>query len=218
MGRPALLEDTEALDADLAECADLREEIEQGWAFLSYANGLMTAAAAGPEFIPPAEWLSEVFDPADADMSDEDTRLANETMESGYRRIVESLNEPDSAYEPFFWTDGEGRLITRDWAEGFFAGIRLREEQWSRIQEGDGVILFAMLAALLQDEDVDAKIAEDGVDTKELFGVARESLPDLIQALHGLRSEQPADRGGSHARKATIPGQAARARRAESAV
>ena len=115
-----MLEDTEALDADLAECANSREEIEQGWAFLSYANGLMTAAAAGPEFIPPAEWLSEVFDPADADMSDEDTRLANETMESGYRRIVESLNEPDSAYEPFFWTDGEGRLITRDWAEGFF--------------------------------------------------------------------------------------------------
>ncbi len=181
MGLSALLKASDASSAFLEPSGSLPpEEIEEGLAFLSYADGFMAAAAVGPELVPASEWLPILASGAAPEDSDADARLAREAMLFAYRNILRSLSGHDNGYEPFFWEDGEERLITRDWALGFLAGVRLRDEAWAPIRDGDGLAIFAMLAVLLQNEEVYAKLAEHGVDPEEFFDAAQNAIPDLI--------------------------------------
>lgn len=110
-----------------------------------------------------------------------------------HSKIARSLRSRSNEYKPYFWEDREDRLITRDWAEGFLGGVRLRREAWRPLQDGEARMLNGLLSALLQDEGIDAKITEMGIEPKELFDMARATLPDLIWALYAIRKEPPFD-------------------------
>jgi len=105
-------------------------------------------------------------------------------------KIIKSLNRRVSNYEPFFWEDGEDRLITCELGEGFLAVVRLRQEAWQPLRQGAAQTLYAMLSVLFQDEKIDAKLIEMGVDPEELFEVVWAELSDLVSALYGIRKEQ----------------------------
>jgi uncharacterized protein len=196
MGIETILNDPNELDGGLSGLADSKEDTEGGLAAQSYANGLITAVIVGPEEVSPAEWIARIVDLTDINIDGENAKAAVAAMLSEHRKIVASLMSSRNGYEPFFWQDSERRLVTRDWAEGFLAGIRLRAEAWKPLREGDGRVLTALLSALLQDAKIDAKMVEVGVDPKELFEAAKATLPDLIRSLYGMREERPFDLGG----------------------
>ncbi len=65
MSLSALLKDSRKLEEGLANFEPSKEEIEGGLAALSYANGVMTAAIASPEYVPSSEWLPLIANPSD---------------------------------------------------------------------------------------------------------------------------------------------------------
>jgi uncharacterized protein len=159
---------------------------------LAYGNGLMTAIIAGPEPVPQTEWLPMLLDSADVALDDEDTRLLTGMLLVQYAAIIKSLRSRTKPYEPLFWKDGEGRLITSDWAEGFLDGMRLREEPWEELRKDGAQAFFALLAVLFQDSGIDAQLLEDGLDPKEFLEDALDSVPNWIHAFYGIREERAA--------------------------
>jgi yecA family protein len=186
MGRlAALLQNPAALEAELAKCEASEDGAGDDLAMISYVNGLITAAIVGPERIPESEWLPLVCDGASG-LSEDEAELLREAMLIEYGAVLNALGSREQEYEPFFWEDGEGRLVTRDWAEGFLNGVALREAAWKPWREGDALFLFAFVNMLLQDEAIDAKIAGEGLEPEEAFAVALEAVPELIRALYGF--------------------------------
>ena len=190
MSISALLKDPEALEKDLQAFASSKEAFEGGMSGLAYGNGLMTAVIVGPEPVQQIEWLPLLLNSPDAALDNEDARLLTGMLLLEHGNIIKSLRSRSKPYKPFFWKDDEGRLITRDWAEGFFAGIRLRKDTWEQLRKDEAQGFFGMLAALLQDEKIDAKMVEIGVDPKAIFEDALEGISDWIDAFYGIREEQ----------------------------
>ena len=162
MGLAAILNYPNELEEGLDPFAPSNEDIEGGMALLSYANGLITAVIVGPEEVPPAVWIARIVDLTNGQFNGEQAKLAVSAMLSEHGEIIGSLKSSRDEYEPRFYRDREDRLVTRDWAEGFLAGVRLRQEAWKPLQEGDGRVLTAILCAFLQDEKIDAKMVEIG--------------------------------------------------------
>jgi uncharacterized protein len=192
MSISALLNDPEALEKDLQDFTSSKEDFEGKMSGLAYGNGLMTAIIVGPEPVPQTEWLPMLMNSADVALDDEDTRLITGMILAQYGAIIKSLRSRSKPYKPLFWKDGEGRLITSDWARGFLDGMRLREEPWEELRKDKAQTFFALLAVLFQDGGIDAQLLEDGLDPKEIFEEALDRTPDWIQVFYGIREERAA--------------------------
>jgi uncharacterized protein len=190
MSISALLNDPEALEKDLQDFASSKEEFEGRMSGLAYGDGLMTAIIVGPEPVPQTEWLPLLLNSADAALDGEDAPLLTGMLLMQYGGIIKSLRSRSKPYEPFFWKDGEGRLITRDWARGFLAGMGLREEAWEELRKDGAQAFFALLAVLFQDGEIDAQLLEDGLDPKEFFEDALDRMPVWIRAFYGIWEER----------------------------
>jgi uncharacterized protein len=195
MSLSAILKDPKAADERLTGFPASKEDVEGGLSALSYADGVITAVIVGPEPIPVSEWMPLIVDISDESLSDEETQLAIGALGFAHSKIVKTLKSRAKDYEPFFWVDRDERLVTQDWAEGFLAGMRLRQAAWEPLRMYEAKMLTGLLSALLQDEKIDAKMVEMGLDPEEIFDIALEALPDLIQALYGIRKEQALDSG-----------------------
>ena len=192
MSISALLNDPEALEKDLQDFASSKEDFEGGMSSLAYGDGLMTAIIVGPEPVPQSEWLSLLLNSEEEELDDEDARLLTGMLLVQYADIIKSLRSRSKPYEPLFWKDGEGRLITSDWARGFLDGMRLREEPWEELRKDGAQAFFALLAVLFQDSGIDARLLEEGLDPKEFFEDALDSVPDWIQTFYSIREERAA--------------------------
>jgi uncharacterized protein len=193
MSLASIFKSPKALGDGLSQFASSKERVEGGLGGLSYANGLLTAVIVGPEEIPAAEWMSRFIDSTDGELDAEDAKLAMAMMMLQHGKIVKGLRSRGGRYKPFFWEDSEGCLVTRDWAQGFLAGVRLRDEAWKPLRDGKAGDLFVMVTVLLQREDIDAKIVEFGQDPEALFEMALDSVPDWIESLYSTRREQALD-------------------------
>jgi uncharacterized protein len=192
----ALLQDPKALGKRLREFVASKEDFEAGLAARSYAHGVMTAVIVGPKGIPPAEWMAEAASLTPEQAASEDAKLLKAMMLSEHDQIFKSLRS-HSNYKPFFWEDSEGRLITKDWAYGFLAGVRLRSAAWKPLEEGNDQALIAVVFALLQNEEMNAGFAEKGGNPAELFEIAQTEISGLIQAQYSIRKEPDLDLGQS---------------------
>jgi uncharacterized protein len=192
MSVTSLLKDPQKLQESLADFLSSKDRIEDGLAALSYSDGVITAAIVGPEHVPFSEWLPLAWAPSDASVGEEDSWLAEAAMRLQHDKIIKSLGLRAGGYEPFFWENDDGRVITRDWAVGFLTGIRLRRDAWERLLEGQSQWLLPILSILLQNEKSDAKMVELGLDPETVFDEAIVEVPGLIAALYSMRREEPA--------------------------
>ncbi len=127
---------------------------------------------------------------SDTTLDDDDALLLKGMLLVEYGKIIKSLRSRSKPYKPFFWTDDEGRLITRDWADGFLAGMRLRRDAWEQLCKGDAQTFLATLAVLLQGDKIHAELLEVDMDPKEVFEAAVDTVPDWIQAFYRMREEE----------------------------
>ncbi len=182
MSIAAMLKDPDTLYADMAEYLNSEERVSEGLGHLSYTNGLLTAVIVGPEFIPQSEWLPRIANLLEEGASPEDIELLKALMLLDYGKILESLKAKNQFYEPYFWEDWDERVITKDWAEGFLEGRRLRGDAWAQVSEGNNRSLAAIYV-LLQDDEINAKLIEAGLDPEELFEAAVNEIPSVVQSL-----------------------------------
>ena len=193
MGISVALKNPQLLD-DLAQLVDSDEDLEQGVAHLSYSNGLMTAVIIGPEFISSSEWLPLIVD-QESTQDDLDLRLTvTELALFEYDKILESLKADETVYEPFFWTDGNQNIVTRDWAEGFLAGVGLHASSWAPLLDGSDPYAQTVLYVLLQEEAFCTKLAENGIDLDEVSDSIRDETSNFVQGLYDRWSERTPSR------------------------
>lgn len=189
MGTSTPLKDQQGLLDHLAEYAGSANATEEGLAHLSYSNGLMTAVAVGPQFIDPTEWLplivTSVKKRDEIDVMD----LVAGFVLLEYDKMLEGFSADEKVYEPFFWEDGDNRVVTTDWAEGFLAGMRLRPNGWSSVVKADDRVLGTMLYVLLQEDEFFTSLAEMEVDPEEILATARKELPDVLFELYDRWAE-----------------------------
>ncbi len=176
-------------DAGIGRLAPSGAVTEGALGTLSYLNGLVAAVLVGPEKIPAGEWMGCFLEGMEDASAEEDAFLAK-LMVVEHSKTADRLSEP-GGYEPEFWNDRDGNLITRDWAEGFCTGIRLRSDAWKPFLEGKGRVFVGMLSALLRHGEIGAETIEPGEDAKAAFEFAREKLGPVLQALYAIREEPP---------------------------
>lgn len=132
---------------------------------LAWTDGVLTAAAVGPERVRPDELARAVFDQDrpfnDAGMAQVSVSLLG-LMYSG---VVEKLRRERTDYVPRFLEyahEGEEAVLATEWANGFFAGVRLRGEMWKRlIGTEEGKRLLGPIVVFLSDEDGSSVVLEE---------------------------------------------------------
>ncbi len=199
MGIRKALKDAEALDGDFDGHGDEEES-----ASASFVNGFITAVAVSPETVDSARWLSILLDIPPEELDSAEVTSARELLMIEYRSILDSLAARDGSYSPDFWEDGDGSLISQDWAEGFIAGMEPGKDAWDRALEDENVCAGLFLVfALLRDEEFLSSIEEDGGPAgEECLLAAQDELPLVVQGFFeasphgaGLRKAGPEEPG-----------------------
>ena len=114
------------LDAFLESCGENAMDVEM-------LDGFFAALIAGPELVPPSEYLPEIFGGEVPKFKSKEE--AGEIMGLLFRHsnaIADTLakNEP---YAPLMSADEDGKMSGNAWAAGFLYGMALREDSWDRL-------------------------------------------------------------------------------------
>ncbi len=152
---------------------------------VSELDGLLTAVAIGPEFVPPSEWLPVVWgEESPAFESLEQAERVLGAIMARYNEIIHSLNDEPPTFAPILWEAKNGAVFAGDWAIGFMVGVGLRAKAWSPFLRSrrHADIMAPIFALLPEAQDVlgDMPIAELG----ELLNDAAEFIPDCVSYAH----------------------------------
>ena len=169
-------------DLDRLESFLESERMPESAMNLSMLDGFLTAVAAGPEPIPPTEWLEMIWGEAGPP-------FANAAEEEEIERLIlarqdqiwRDLSGDPPQCTPIYWLTEDDQEIAFDWAEGFMVGVYLRAEAWMPLigdethAEMLGPILF-----LCEDENGDPLIQVDDEEAEELLTSAPAAIPQAV--------------------------------------
>lgn len=135
--------DVAALEAFLTS-----DQVPDDCMTLSELDGFLAGIIAGPELVPPSEWLDMIWgegDPKFDDLEQANAFLAN--LMRHYNAIIGQLDAMPPAYHPILATTEDGKPDASDWAYGFVAAIALRQEGWEPLasDEEAGMLLAPIM-------------------------------------------------------------------------
>ena len=175
--------DLEALDEFLnsddapSDCMDLSE-----------LDGFLAGIVAGPELIPPSEFLPVIWggpQPAFADADEARTIVG--TILGRYNEIAAGLDDDPASYQPVFWQDMLGHPVVEDWAVGFMRAVAMRGAAWKPVlldDENSMLLLPIGIIAGIAEPSVgltDAAVPDNVVD--EMMQRAPRLLPACVVGL-----------------------------------
>ena len=174
-----------AISGVLEDAAHSIGPAEQG--MLAFVQGLLTAAAIGPERTFPHEWIGAIFlgyrfEDADA------AQAASALLSLMHDRILEDLRRKGAEYSPAFLEraeDGEKVGLAREWSSGFVAGMQLRGKAWEALATArDARLLLAPILVLVTLEDGTPALPTDSA--QEIVQMRGESLALIGPAIYGV--------------------------------
>ncbi len=153
---------------------------------LVFVDGLLTAAAIGPERTYPHEWVRAVFQ--DHRFEDADTAQASSALLSlMHNEILSDLRRMRADYSPRFLRDaevGEDVALAGQWANGFVTGMLLRGDAWAALVDTNEAmtVLIPILVFLTREDGTPllTQCAEEIADLRE------EALPLLGPAIYNV--------------------------------
>jgi uncharacterized protein len=120
---------------------------------MAWTEGLLTAAAIGPERTRPEEWAKAVFGPETKYEDAEQAQASAAMLALLYNKILVDLRRMREDYAPFFLDhaeDGEKIELATQWADGFVSGMRLRGKAWDKlVGSGQGTLSLAAIVTFL---------------------------------------------------------------------
>jgi uncharacterized protein len=142
---------------------------------LSELDGFLAGLAAGPESVPPSEWLPMVWDEEDPEFADEEEAdLVLGTMFARYNEIASGLDGEEPTYDPVYWQDATGRTVVEDWTFGFMRAVGLRRDAWEGVLDNaEGAKLFIPIVAV-------ASHASPDIDPEDI-GITEPDMDDLME-------------------------------------
>jgi uncharacterized protein len=161
---------TRALAPDplAATVADVLEDGDLGLGpvereLLAWTEGLLTAAAIGPELTYPHEWMHAVFGTDHVFEDIEQAQAAIAMLALMHNKILDDLQGMGAEYAPVFLDDAEDGdviAVAEQWADGFLAGLRLRAEAWRPLLDSEQGLSLVPIFAFLTDGDGNARMFE----------------------------------------------------------
>ena len=95
---------------------------------LSAIDGMIGALVAGPQIVPPEEWLPAIFnDKMPSTEEGHPESRATATILARYAEVEQQLALHPAAYQPIFMHD-RGQFIIRPWGLGFMIGLSMRAD------------------------------------------------------------------------------------------
>jgi uncharacterized protein len=150
-------------------------------ASLAWIEGVLTAAAIGPERVRPSEWMRLVFGRHYVFESAESAQESMTALGMMYNMVLGKLEREGSDYSPRFLDlaeNGEEVALAVAWTEGFLTGMRLRGEAWRRLLGSEqGELCFTAIAAFITEADGKTSVLERSAE--EVAEIRKEALPWL---------------------------------------
>jgi len=165
-------------------------QVPQSTMTFEMLDGFLTALVIGPALVKPSEYLPEIWGTDNGEGpiwdSQEQVQYFLDLLMRHWNAIV-ARRTADAPHDPDVEQFGEAEP-GRPWAEGFFAGVNLRRDNWDPIFK-DRALAPTVLAVLALVEDA-AKFFADPV-TPELREEILEQLPDILQQIAAFWRNEP---------------------------
>jgi uncharacterized protein len=160
---------------------------------LEMLDGFLAAVVVGPELIAPSEWLPLALGFLDEGDEEpvfrderEGERILNLVMRY-YNSISIVLQEVPESYAPLFYEtaddpDEEDVPVGMLWAEGFLAGVAMRQDQWQPLVDDEAAteVTMPILALAAPEDDPElGSVARDPDARRQLI----EFLPETVIAV-----------------------------------
>ena len=156
---------------------------------LSELDGFLAGLVAGPETVPPDEWLAEVWDNEEPDYADETEQEAVEqAIFERYAAIEAGLDANPLAYTAILWQDEAGTTVAEDWAAGFMQAVSLRAKAWQpALADEDASMLLIPIASLAGMTLPESERGGQAMSDDALEGLLQDSEQVLPVCVLGLR-------------------------------
>jgi uncharacterized protein len=172
----------------------------QGCMDLSELDGFLAGLIAGPEIVPPEEWLAEVWDDEEPDYADEaEQEAVEQALFVRYAAIEAGLDANPLGYTAILWQDEAGTTVAEDWAAGFMQAVTLRAKAWQPgLADEDASVLLIPIASLAgmtmpESERGGQAMSDDALDG--LMQDAEQVLPVCVLGLRRFWLERAAGSG-----------------------
>jgi len=127
---------------------------------LEELDGFFCALVAGPELVPPSEFLPEVFGGDIPEFKDmEEARRITDLLMRHWNGIADTLAK-DEIYLPYVYQQEDESTPANEWACGFMTGTTMRHDSWSKLindEDHGGVILPMMILYHEHDPDLEMR-------------------------------------------------------------
>ena len=161
---------------------------------LEELDGFFAALIAGPEVVPPSEYLPEVFGGEMSETCEFETldqaRDVLGLIMRHWNSIATTLDRGD-VYLPILFEDANGICQGNDWSRGFMRGMHMRHEAWAEVIQDDeqcGWMLPVLMLYHEHDEDPELRPGPIGPDKREELIV--QMAAGIVRAYRYFRSDR----------------------------
>jgi uncharacterized protein len=156
---------------------------------LSELDGFLAGLVAGPETVPPEEWLTEGWDNEEPDYADDTEREeVEQALFDRYAAIAEGLDAHPLGYAAILWQDEAGTTVAEDWAAGFMQAMTLRAEAWQpALADEDASMLLIPIASLAGMTLTETQRGEQSMSDEALESLMQDAEQVLPVCVLGLR-------------------------------
>jgi uncharacterized protein len=158
-------------------------------------DGFFAALIAGPELVPPSEYLPEVFGGEMAETCAfetlDQTRDILGLVMRHWNSIATTLDRGD-VHLPLLLEDANGVCQGNNWARGFMRGVDMRQEAWAEVISDDeqcGWMLPVMMLYHEHDEDPELRPGPIGPEKRDELIV--QMAAGIVRAHRYFRSGRP---------------------------
>jgi uncharacterized protein len=177
-------------EAELNRLSDFLKK-SNGAMNIEEVDGFFAALIAGPEVVPPSEYLPEVFG---GEMSNIFAGIdeANDILGLIMRRwnvIANTLHRGD-VYLPVLLEDEEGVCHGNDWSHGFVRGMEMRKAGWGELiadEKHYGCLVAVM--ALYHEHDPDPELRPGPISPEQREEILVQMAAGIVRAYRYFRSE-----------------------------
>ena len=183
-------------EIELAKLAEFLKACKGGKAMnIEGVDGFFAALIAGPEVVPPSEYLPEVFGGSLSDTCEfSDIDEANQILGMLMRHwnVIASTLYRGDVYLPFLLEDDAGVCRGNDWARGFMRAVEMRRSGWAELlmDEQHGGCMVGVLA-LYHEHDPDPELRPDPIGPEQREQMITHMAAGIVRAYRYFRSEPP---------------------------
>lgn len=179
---------------------------------LEEMDGFFAALIAGPEMVPPSEFLPEVFGGKDAFESSElDEANAIFGLILRYWNKIAATLKRGEVHTPILLEDEDGAYLGSDWSRGFVRGMDMRSAGWAKLladEEKSGFMLPVLMLYHEHDEDPQLRPGPIGPEKREELIVLM--LAGVVRAYRYFRGNREPETGSNRSRRESSPGKIGR--------